>query len=222
MKIILTGGSAEIVIKKSRFIADVFPVSSAEEAYGILAGVRKKYWDAKHSCHAFVIGPGNETAHSSDDGEPQGTAGKPILQVLTGSGVRNCIIVVTRYFGGVLLGTSGLVRAYTGAAKAGLNASVIAEKADGVLLRVRCDYEMLGKIQYLIGASSLPVTDTSYTDVCETEILVPAGQLLRIKGDITEKTAGKASFISERSVSYVKTDDGQVRDIRPEDEAEEL
>lgn len=222
MKIILSGGSAEIVVKKSRFIADVFPVSSAEEAYDILARVRKKYWDAKHSCHAFVVGPSGGTAHSSDDGEPQGTAGKPILQVLTGSGVRNCIIVVTRYFGGVLLGTGGLVRAYTDAAKAGLKASVIAEKEQGSLLRVLCDYEMLGKIQYLIGQSSLPVTDTSYTDVCETEILVPSGEIRRIKEDITEKTAGKASFIEERSVSYIKTEDGQVRDILAVDGADSL
>ena len=80
MKIVTTGGQAEIVEKKSRFIAQVFPVQTAEEAYANLAAVRKQYWDARHSCHAFVIGPNNETAHSSDDGEPQGTAGKPILE----------------------------------------------------------------------------------------------------------------------------------------------
>ena len=103
MKIVTTGGQAEIVEKKSRFIAQVFPVQTSEEAYADLAAVRKQYWDARHSCHAFVIGPNNETAHSSDDGEPQGTAGKPILQVLTGSDFLDCLIVVTRYFGGVLL-----------------------------------------------------------------------------------------------------------------------
>ena len=160
MKIVTTGGQAEIVEKKSRFIAQVFPVQTSEEAYADLAAVRKQYWDARHSCHAFVIGPNNETAHSSDDGEPQGTAGKPILQVLTGSEIRDCLIVVTRYFGGVLLGTGGLVRAYTQAAKAGLDASEISSRQDGWLLTIRCSYEQLGKVQYLIGASSCPVTAT--------------------------------------------------------------
>ena len=186
MKIVTTGGQAEIVEKKSRFIAQVFPVQTAEAAYANLAAVRKHYWDARHSCHAFVIGPNNETAHSSDDGEPQGTAGKPILQVLTGSEIRDCLIVVTRYFGGVLLGTGGLVRAYTQAAKAGL-----------------------------ISAASCPVTSASYTDVCDTEVLVPTAQLPRLKAALTEKTAGKASFPKEISVRYVTSGDGSVLDITP-------
>lgn len=213
MKIVLSGGSAEITEKKSRFIADVRPVMSPEEAYAFLAGIKKKYWDARHSCHAFVVGKNNETAHSSDDGEPQGTAGKPILQVLTGSEVRNCIIVVTRYFGGVLLGTGGLVRAYTQAAKAGLEASRIAIQEEGFLLRVRCDYEQLGRVQYLIGAASLPVTDTQYTDICETEILVPSSRLSSVKADFTEKTAGRCTYPSEVKVSYVISGEGKVESI---------
>ncbi len=215
MKIVTTGGQAEIVEKKSRFIAQVFPVQTSEEAYADLAAVRKQYWDARHSCHAFVIGPNNETAHSSDDGEPQGTAGKPILQVLTGSEIRDCLIVVTRYFGGVLLGTGGLVRAYTQAAKAGLDASEISSRQDGWLLTIRCSYEQLGKIQYLISAASCPVTSASYTDVCDTEVLVPTAQLPRLKAALTEKTAGKASFPKEISVRYVTSGDGSVLDITP-------
>lgn len=216
MKIILNRSSAEITVKKSRFIADVSPVVTAQEAYDFLATVKKKYWDARHNCHAFVVGQDGETAHSSDDGEPQGTAGKPILQVLTGSGVSNCIIVVTRYFGGVLLGTGGLVRAYTEAAKAGLDSCTIAEKKAGFLLRVRSDYEMVGKIQYLAASSSLTVTDTSYTDVCETEILVPDSQLREIEAAVREKTAGRASILGENKVTYISTEDGRIRDIRRE------
>ena len=215
MKIVLSGGCAEITEKKSRFIATVRPVISAEEAYAFLAGTKKKYWDAKHSCHAFVVGENNEAAHSSDDGEPQGTAGKPILQVLTGSEVRNCIIIVTRYFGGVLLGTGGLVKAYTQAAKAGLDASRIGDQEEGFLLRIRCDYEQLGKVQYLTGAASLPVTDTQYTDVCETEILVPAPRLASVKADFTEKTAGRCVYPSEVKVRYVINGDGKVESITP-------
>lgn len=215
MKIVLSGGTGRITEKKSRFIADVHPVSSAEEAYAILADTKKKYWDARHSCHAFVIGPANETSHSSDDGEPQGTAGKPILQVLTSSGVRNCLVIVTRYFGGVLLGTGGLVRAYSEAARAGLDCSEIGEELTGTLLRIRCSYDLLGKVQYLIASSSLYTTDTAYTDVCETEVLVPDSRLPSFTSSVTEKTAGKAEYVKEQKVSYVKTSDGQIREIRP-------
>ena len=215
MKIVIKGGSAEVSVSKSRFIANVFPAASADEAFAILADMKKKYWDARHNCHAFVIGPQNETAHSSDDGEPQGTAGQPILQVLTTSEVRNCLIIVTRYFGGVLLGTGGLIRAYTAAAKAGLDASTIAEQKNGYLLRIRCSYEQLGKVQYLIAASSLPVITSSYTDCCETQVLVSSSSLSSVKADLTEKTAGRVSFPGEDRVQYVTVSDGTVRDIQP-------
>ena len=115
----------------------------------------------------------------------------------------------------MLLGTGGLVRAYTQAAKAGLDASEISSRQDGWLLTIRCSYEQLGKVQYLIGASSCPVAATSYTDVCDTEVLIPAAQLPRLKAALTEKTAGKASFPKEISVRYVTSGDGSVLDITP-------
>ena len=106
---ITTGeGSGEIVEKKSRFIADVFPVHSTQEAEEAIARVRKQYWDARHHCYAFSIGSRGENTRCSDDGEPSGTAGKPILEVLTGAGLTDTLIIVTRYFGGTLLGTGGL------------------------------------------------------------------------------------------------------------------
>ena len=111
-KEIYEGGSDEVVEKKSRFIATVFPVKTEEEAVAIIEETKKKYWDARHNCFAYVIGSKNELQRFSDDGEPSGTAGKPILDVLTGEGVHNALIIVTRYFGGTLLGTGGLVRAY--------------------------------------------------------------------------------------------------------------
>ena len=118
-KIIYQGGEGEIVEKKSRFIASCIPVKSEEEALGFIESVRKKYWDARHHCYAYVLGERNELMRCSDDGEPQGTAGKPMLDVLLGAGVHDALVIVTRYFGGVLLGTGGLVRAYSGAARAG-------------------------------------------------------------------------------------------------------
>ena len=113
IKIVYQGNSAEIIEKKSRFIADIFSVSSEEEALQILEKVKKKYWDARHHCWAYVVGDEQVQERCSDDGEPSGTAGKPILEVIRGNEIHNVLIVVTRYFGGTLLGTGGLVRAYT-------------------------------------------------------------------------------------------------------------
>ena len=114
------GAEAELVEKKSRFIATVRPVSSEEEAIAFIDEMKKKYYDARHNCSAFIIGSNAQMTRSSDDGEPSGTAGKPMLEVLLGSGIRNIAAVVTRYFGGTLLGTGGLVRAYSGVLKEAL------------------------------------------------------------------------------------------------------
>ena len=119
-RILLEGGEGEIVEKKSRFIATVRKVESESEAVAFIEEMKKKYWDARHNCSAFVIGRRAELTRCSDDGEPSGTAGRPMLEVLLGEGVRNVAVVVTRYFGGTLLGTGGLVRAYTQAVKEGL------------------------------------------------------------------------------------------------------
>ena len=115
-KTVYTGGQGEIEEKKSRFIATVRPVDTENEALDFLAAMRKKYWDARHNCFAYTIGRNNELQRCSDDGEPQGTAGIPVLDVLQKSGIVDAVVVVTRYFGGTLLGTGGLVRAYGGAA----------------------------------------------------------------------------------------------------------
>lgn len=121
--IVSKGGEGEITEKKSRFIAHVLPVESEEEALLQIENIKKKYWDARHNCFAFIMGKNNEIQRFSDDGEPQGTAGKPILEVLMGENLRNTLIVVTRYFGGTLLGTGGLVRAYGLSSKEGLKRS---------------------------------------------------------------------------------------------------
>ena len=148
-KALYRGGEAELVEKKSRFIATTFPVNSEEEAISFLEAVRKKYWDATHNCSAYVIGRNQELQRCSDDGEPNGTAGRPMLEVLLGEGIHNMAVVVTRYFGGTLLGTGGLVRAYSGAVKAGLRNSVLVEKRLGIRLQVDTDYSGIGKIQYI-------------------------------------------------------------------------
>ena len=143
-RMVLEGGQAELVEKKSRFIANVRPVESEAEAVAFIDEMKKKYWDARHNCSAFVIGTKAELTRCSDDGEPSGTAGRPMLEVLLGEGVRNVAVVVTRYFGGVLLGTGGLVRAYSSAVKEGIDASKIGTMRYGVRLKICTDYNGIG------------------------------------------------------------------------------
>ena len=139
-KAIYEGGQGEIVEKKSRFIAPVKEIESEEDALLFIEDTKKKYWDARHNCFAYVLGERHETARFSDDGEPGGTAGKPMLDVLLGEDIHNVAVVVTRYFGGTLLGTGGLVRAYSGAVKAGLAESTIITKISGAKLHIETDY----------------------------------------------------------------------------------
>ena len=155
-KTVLEGGTGEIVEKKSRFIATVRPVKNEEEALAFLEEMRKKYWDARHNCYAYSIGKNREFTRCSDDGEPSGTAGRPMLDVILGEDIYNVAVVVTRYFGGVLLGTGGLVRAYSKAVQEGLAGSIVIEKKKGISLKVTTDYTGIGRIQYIAGERPNP------------------------------------------------------------------
>lgn len=190
--VVYEGGSDEIVEKKSRFIAHVFPVDSEKEAQERIEEIRKKYWDARHNCHAFVIGKHNEISRCSDDGEPSGTAGRPILEVLTGQRVHNALVVVTRYFGGTLLGTGGLVRAYSQAAQAGLAASTLLTRQPGRRITVFTDYNGIGKLQYIVGKQQLYTLDTRYAEAVELDVLVPEQDCKAFIKEVTEATAGQA------------------------------
>ena len=192
--VVYEGGSDEIVEKKSRFIAHVFPVHSEQEAVEHIEQIRKQYWDARHNCHAFVIGPNDEISRCSDDGEPSGTAGRPILEVLQGRGIHNALVIVTSYFGGTLLGTGGLVRAYSQATQAGLAASRIMTRQSGRKLSIGTDYNGIGKMQYIVGKRNIPVLDTRYAEAVEMDVLVPEGECTSLQKEITEATAGKAQL----------------------------
>ena len=189
---VYTGGEGEIVEKKSRFIAAAAPVRSEEEALQIIEQIRKKYWDARHNCYAYVIGERGELERFSDDGEPGGTAGKPILEVIKGEELRNTLIVVTRYFGGTLLGTGGLVRAYSAAAKAGIASSVIITRIPGIKLHITTEYTGLGKIQYILGQRGITTLDSVYTDKVELEVLAAEAEAEAVKAELTEGTNGQA------------------------------
>lgn len=189
---IYQGGTGEIVEKKSRFIATVTPVDTEEEALEFIESMKKKHWNATHNCFAYVIGSRGELKRCSDDGEPSGTAGKPMLDVLEGEEIRNAAVVVTRYFGGTLLGTGGLVRAYSSAVRAGLEASVAITKVPGVKLHIQTDYTGLGKIQYILGQRGLKILDSVYTEAVELDVLVPDPELEIIEAQIREGTSGQA------------------------------
>lgn len=190
-KIVYRGGEGEIIEKKSRFIAAVAPAESEEEALAFIESVRKKHYDARHNCPAFVIGKNKELTRCSDDGEPSGTAGKPILEVLLGAGLTNTVVVVTRYFGGTLLGTGGLVRAYTQAVQEALKNVGIATMRYGSIISIETDYTDLGKIQYLLGNKGIPIADSVYTDKVTLKIQIPKEQVEPLMKELTEQTAGR-------------------------------
>lgn len=200
------GGQGEITEKKSRFIATVRPVESEDEAVSFINETKKKYWDARHNCSAFVIGKRQELTRCSDDGEPAGTAGRPMLDVLLKENIHNAAIVVTRYFGGVLLGTGGLVRAYQQATKAGLSASEIIEKKDGAVLFIRTDYTGIGRLQYLFAQEKITVMDTAYEADVLVKAVIPKNDKKRIEKTIIEQTNGTAKLEWGDEVTFAEYD----------------
>ncbi len=194
-------GVGEIIEKKSRFIGYVLPVETVEEAETRIAEISKKHWDARHNCYAYIIGKRGEQVKCSDNGEPSGTAGKPILEVLKGAGLTNTLIVVTRYFGGVLLGTGGLVRAYTQSAQAGLAEAQISRFIYGQQLTVQVDYSLIDPLQYFFKQKEITPSDIRYTDKVEFDICIPLPQVDSMIEEITKQTNGRA-VITKGDTTY--------------------
>lgn len=201
-KILYRGATGEITEKKSRFIAQVRPADTEEEALAFIEEVRKTHWTASHNCFAYRIGPRCQTVRASDDGEPAQTAGKPMLDVLAGRELHNVCAVVTRYFGGTLLGTGGLVRAYSQAVQEALKDCVILEKRPGVRLEVDTDYNGVGKIQYITAQLGITELDSQYTDRAAFTYMVPVEELEGVISKITEATAGRAHLRQGDPVYY--------------------
>ena len=203
-KIVYEGGEGELIEKKSRFIATVKPVDTEEEALEFIAELKKKYWNATHNCFAFVIGERQEIQRCSDDGEPQGTAGIPILEVMKKSNITDCAVVVTRYFGGVLLGTGGLTRAYTKGASIALKAGGVVEKVQGVKVSLTLDYDMIGKVQYFCGQNNWHIEDTEYTDKVIIHILAEVSVAEEIEKEAIEASNGKIIVEKSKPEVYFK------------------
>ena len=191
-KVIYEGGTGFTEEKKSKFIGNIVPVSSEEEALTFIKETRKKYYDARHNCFAYVIGDANEVQKASDDGEPSGTAGRPMLDVLLNENIHNACVVVTRYFGGTLLGTGGLVRNYQGATKEAIAAADVRTMRFAKKVAVTCDYGSIGRIKYVFETEGLLETGSEYgTDVKIETVLLPE-KYDGFVAKINETTGGSA------------------------------
>jgi uncharacterized YigZ family protein len=199
---VYSGGVGEIIEKKSRFIATIRPIETEENALEIIESIKKQYWDAAHNCSAYVIGLKDEIQRCSDDGEPAKTAGRPMLDVLLGEGIHNVLVVVTRYFGGTLLGTGGLVRAYQSAVKEGLNHCTIIDKYFGKKVKITTDYNGIGKLQYIINQMNLTTMSTEYTDIVVIIVLIPYSIINDFKNKAIETTLGKVLLDDISDVYY--------------------
>lgn len=202
-RVLLSGGEGEIVEKKSRFIATIRKCETEEEAAAFIEEMKKKYWDARHNCSAFVIGSRGELTRCSDDGEPSGTAGRPMLEVLAGSGIRNIAVVVTRYFGGMLLGTGGLVRAYTQAVKEGLVHCETGVMRKGCELEVTTDYNDVGKLQYYFGQNGIVPADSIYAENVKFILLIPVEKVENLRKNLVETTCGKVKIEKLKDTYFI-------------------
>lgn len=198
-------GQSEWEIKKSRFICHLKRVTSEEEAKEFINGIKKEHWKANHNCSAFLIGDHSEIQRSSDDGEPSGTAGVPMLEVLKKNELINVAAVVTRYFGGIKLGAGGLIRAYAHSVSHGLEEIGIVEGKLQQELLIAINYPLLGKLQNFLEAKELTVKDTEFTDTVRVICLVDENQLTALQEEIIDLLSGQVSF-SEGAKSYEEKD----------------
>ena len=185
---------AEYTINRSRFIGRCFPVESEEAALCLLGDIRKKHWDATHNCFAYRIGD-NAAARFSDDGEPGGTAGKPIMDVLTGRGLTNVLCVVTRYFGGILLGAGGLVRAYSKSAADAVTKAGMVSYLPGTILDIPMDYSRYGALEGFIRANA-EVRNVAFAQNVVVTVAVEDTNLLKFMKEVTERSDGRCTPVT--------------------------
>lgn len=185
---------AEYTVNRSRFIGRCFPVESEEAALCLLGDIRKKHWDATHNCFAYRIGD-NAAARFSDDGEPGGTAGKPIMDVLTGRGLTNVLCVVTRYFGGILLGAGGLVRAYSKSAADAVTKAGVVSYLPGTVLDIPMDYSRYGALEGFIRANA-EVRNVAFAQNVVVTVAVEDTNLLKFMKEVTERSDGRCTPVT--------------------------
>lgn len=222
MKVLLETTTAEIVEKKSRFIANVFYVENENEAVNRLNEIRKKYYDAKHNCYAYILGKNGESMKSSDDGEPQGTAGHPMLDILKGENLTNCIAIVTRYFGGTLLGTGGLVRAYSESLKDAIKSAKFSNIYDGFEVDFSVNYDDFGRVENIVQSINQDTNDKSFSPIISLDksfaenvtlkYLIDKSEFNKFKQNLNNLTKGKVIledninktyYIKDKKIVYI-------------------
>lgn len=214
MKIILEAKETEIVEKKSRFIANIAAVSSEEEAIEFIEKIKKKYYDARHNCYAYIIGDKGDKKKCSDDGEPQRSAGMPMMEVLENQGYFDIAAVVTRYFGGTLLGVGGLIRAYQGAVIEGLNASVSGEIHEGFRAKYRFGYDFYGKIKYIADSENIVIEDTLFDETVTISLIFNDSESERLQKKLVEETNANIERLLLEKIKYITVDNKWYKEYR--------
>ncbi|NLK94910.1 MAG: YigZ family protein [Clostridiales bacterium] len=199
--------------KKSEFIGYCKRVESEEEAKAFITEIKNKHKQARHNCYAYVIGEKMNTQRYSDDGEPQGTAGIPILEVMKKKEITDCVIVVTRYFGGILLGAGGLTRAYIKGATIAIDNAGVIEKVQGLMISVKLDYDLLGKVQYLCTQNNWYMENINYEDVVTFVIYALTIESTKIIEEIRNVTNGKAEITTDHEGTYFKEGNRLLKEI---------
>jgi len=195
---------AEFEEKKSIFIGHVKRVESEDSAKEFIKKIKDNHKEARHNVYAYIIGENRGIQRYSDDGEPQGTGGIPMLEILKKSDITDVVVVVTRYFGGILLGTGGLARAYSKGASLAIKEAGVVEKVKGVSLEIVIDYDLLGKVQYVCEKESFHIEHIEYTEKVKIKILCEVSTLEKLKLQITQITSGKALFEEDDIKMYFK------------------
>ncbi|EZP59548.1 YigZ family protein [Exiguobacterium acetylicum] len=198
-------GFHEIIIQKSRFITYLARATTEEQAQAFISELKKKHHDANHNCSAYVIGERNEIQKANDDGEPSGTAGVPMLEVLKKRDLRDTVVVVTRYFGGIKLGGGGLIRAYGSSVSEALNAVGVVERIEHTVVSVTVDYTWLGKLENELRASVHPIDQIHYLDQVQIDVLVKTADVPDFLDWMTNMTNGQAE-LSSGSTRYLERD----------------
>ncbi|MBS6929934.1 MAG: YigZ family protein [Lachnospiraceae bacterium oral taxon 082] len=214
MKIILETKETEIVEKKSRFIANIAAVASEEEAIEFIEKIKKKYYDARHNCYAYIIGDKGDKKKCSDDGEPQRSAGMPMMEVLENQGYFDIVVVVTRYFGGTLLGVGGLIRAYQGAVIEGLNVSVSGEIHEGFRAKYRFGYDFYGKIKYIAESENIVVEDTLFDENVTMSLIFEDVESERLQKKLVEETNANIERLLLEKIKYITVDNKWYKEYR--------
>ena len=202
-KTIYQDGQNEIEIKGSRFIAHFKRTETEEEALEFIQAIKKEHWKATHNCSAYLIGERDEVQRAMDDGEPSGTAGVPMLEVLKKQALKNTTVVVTRYFGGTKLGAGGLVRAYTGAVAEGLKAIGVVQASLETILKVTIDYSTVGKLEYYLETNTISVVDKEFTDVVAIHCSLPVEEVDSFQESVIELLQNKVQF-EELGQQYIE------------------